>query len=313
MVVYSGKTAADFIRGQGIDAASLVSEPSPRVSGGEMKGAALWYFRSWLSFRSDVPRIQTLVRDTNPDLVVCDEEFSGMEAARSAGKRRAFLSDELELGFARSWPARMLERRVYGWYRRLQAEVDLLIVPEPGEDKGNERHIGPIVREAREGRDEVKRKYGLPEGRMVLLSLSGSGLGGFLVTPAVKAVKDASLPGIFLAITGNRGKPVRSDGVFDLGLVPDNESLVAAADLVISTAGKSTIDEARAAGSPLVVIPIKNHAEQERNAAALGFAHRDVFRLAELVRERIGTRSSPVASGGAKEAADLILSLAGKG
>jgi len=91
--------------------------------------------------------------------------------------------------------------------------------------------------------------------------------------------------------------------------VPDNQNLVACADLVVSTAGKSTIDEAAAAGTPIVVVPIRYHAEQERNAKALGYGPETRDRLAELLKEKIGARETPRNFGGGETASRLILSL----
>jgi UDP-N-acetylglucosamine--N-acetylmuramyl-(pentapeptide) pyrophosphoryl-undecaprenol N-acetylglucosamine transferase len=76
-------------------------------------------------------------------------------------------------------------------------------------------------------------------------------------------------------VSGNRGKKKAGESIYDLGIVPDNQNLVAAADLVVSTAGKSTIDEAAEAGTPMIPVPIRNHSEQERNAAALGLVPGD--------------------------------------
>ena len=56
------------------------------------------------------------------------------------------------------------------------------------------------------------------------------------------------------------------DNVKNLGFVDNLHELIFAADLIISLAGKSTIDEANAYGTPGIFIPIKGHFEQEDNA-----------------------------------------------
>ena len=94
-------------------------------------------------------------------------------------------------------------------------------------------------------------------------------------------------------------------------MVPEGQNLVACADVVVSLAGKSTIDEAAASGTPIIAIPIRYHAEQERNASALGFSRSDSARLPELVQEVIGKRLPPKRSDGETKAARAILSLAG--
>ncbi|MDG7012702.1 MAG: UDP-glucuronosyltransferase [Nitrososphaerota archaeon] len=308
--MFSGGKAAEFLRGCGARVDDIVDDAGPKLVGGEMKNAAAWYVRSWLAQRRNVPNALRLAAAFAPDVVVCDEEFSGAVAARELGIRRALIADELELGFARGLIARAIERRVETWYRGLLASVDALIVPEEGEDVGNRRYVGPIVRARTAQCPEVRSRYGLPQGPLVLVSLSGSGAGRELASKALEAL--GSVPGTrpSLAVAGNRGPKMQGEGVYDLGVVKDNQDLVACADLVVSTAGKSTIDEAASAGTPIIAVPIRNHAEQERNAAALGYSARDWSRLGELIPMKMAAREEPRHYQGEVRAADIIMSLA---
>jgi UDP-N-acetylglucosamine--N-acetylmuramyl-(pentapeptide) pyrophosphoryl-undecaprenol N-acetylglucosamine transferase len=307
--LFSGGKAAEFMRAQGVSVDSIVDDPVPRVVDGEMTRVALWYVRSWLANRRTVPRTRRLFDSYRPDLVVCDEEFSGIVVAEEKGSKRVFISDELSLGFARTWLARKIERRVDAWYKNLQNSVNLLIVPEFGQDVGNRKFVGPIVRAPTKPCDETRLEYGLPAGRMILCAMSGSGIGRELAMRLRDAIRGAEGETGTLVIAGNRGSRITGEGVYDLGLVPDNQNLVACADLVVSTAGKSTIDEAAASGTPIIVIPIRHHAEQERNARALGFSSSDAEKLGELVRERIGKRRPPMSYDGEMEASKAIFSL----
>jgi UDP-N-acetylglucosamine--N-acetylmuramyl-(pentapeptide) pyrophosphoryl-undecaprenol N-acetylglucosamine transferase len=306
VVFFSGGVAAEFIREQGAAVEDIVDDPVPTFVNGEMRRASLWYVRSWLANRRTIPRTEKLFDSHPHDIVVCDEEFSGIAVAERRREKRVFISDELELGFARTWVARKIEGRVERWYKRLQDSVDLLIVTEEGRDSGNRRFVGPIVRPPTMSPADTRKKYALPEGNLVLVSLSGSGAGRELATALLGGLREGGsrLP---VAITGNRGP--RIAGAYDLGVVPDNQSLVAAADVVVSTAGKSTIDEATSAGTPIIAIPIRHHAEQERNATALGFSSEDVNRLTALVESKLGKRAPPRSFSGEKKAADEILSL----
>jgi len=308
---FSGGKAAEFIRDRGFAVDDIVEDPVPHISNGEMSRVALWYVRSWVANRRTVPRTLRVMDVYRPDLVVCDEEFTGIIAAGDRNVKRVFIADELSLGFARTWIARKLEARVDRWYRGLQASVDLLLVPEHGVDEGNRRFVGPIVRATTRSPAETRKAYGLPAGRMVLFATSGSGLGREFALRVRDSLGAAGLVGVCLAVTGNRGRKIEGEGVYDLGVVPDNQNLVAAADLVVSTAGKSTIDEAAAAGTPIIALPIRHHAEQERNAAALGYTHDDSSNLPELIRKKIGMRQPPQRFSGELAAAVAILSLFG--
>ncbi|MDV3276849.1 MAG: hypothetical protein LYZ69_00100 [Nitrososphaerales archaeon] len=305
----SGRNAVEFIRSYGFVVEDVITEPVPKVVSGEMKSASTWYFRYWRGFRKSKKRMAALITAARPDLVVGDEEFSGLVAAKERGLRNVMITDELELGFARGWLARKIEARVESWYEALQSQVDLLIVPEAGTDSANRRYVGPIVRGVTRSKANVVDEFSLPkQGRMLLLSLSGAGLGDHLVRPLMRAL--ARSGDDYLVITGNRGDTLAGDRVYDLGVVRDNQNLVAAADLVISTAGKSTIDEATGAGTPIIVVPMRNHAEQERNAAALGFKPDDIGRLSELIQERLGRRGAPRSFDGARKTADLLVGVA---
>lgn len=307
--IFSGGSAADFLKSEGYAADDIVADPVPEVVDGEMKRALLWYLRSWLALKRTMPQTKKIFDEFKPDLVVCDEEFSGVSVANRNSCRKVFISDELELGFAHTWLAERVERRVENWYRGLQASVDLLIVPDFGEDSGNKRFVEPIVRKPTLSKEEVLAYLGFPLGqKFVLLSMSGSGIGDFLIRPVLDAMPDVA-PLARLVITGNRGPRVVGGSVLDLGVVGNNQNLVAAADLVISTAGKSTIDEAAAAGTPVIVIPISHHAEQERNAAALGYSAESARSLALLISQKIGKRESPRTFGGAQRTSRLIMSL----
>jgi UDP-N-acetylglucosamine--N-acetylmuramyl-(pentapeptide) pyrophosphoryl-undecaprenol N-acetylglucosamine transferase len=82
-----------------------------------------------------------------------------------------------------------------------------------------------------------------------------------------------------------------------------------AVDLVISLAGKSTIDECNVYGTPGIFIPIKNHFEQEERAKKLGFSFEDIYRLEEILEEylsNIGTRKKYRVKNGVSQAAQII-------
>ncbi len=309
MKLFSGGKAAEFMHKGGEAVESIVDDPEPTVVGGEMRRVALWYIRSWVGHRRTVRRTERLFDSYKPGLVVCDEEFSGMTVAEKLGKRRVFISDELLLEFARTWLARKIERRVERWYRHLQDSVDLLVIPDFGDDAGNKRFVGPIVRAPTMSPEDTRRKYGLPNGGTVMLSMSGSGIGRFLLNSTVSAMRHGAVPGAHLVVTGNRGPNITGPGIIDLGVVEDNQNLVAAADLVVSTAGKSTIDEAASVGTPIIAIPIKNHAEQERNAAALGYSHRSLGDLPVLMKEKFGKREPPQHFRGGETTSRLLLSM----
>jgi UDP-N-acetylglucosamine--N-acetylmuramyl-(pentapeptide) pyrophosphoryl-undecaprenol N-acetylglucosamine transferase len=83
---------------------------------------------------------------------------------------------------------------------------------------------------------------------------------------------------------------------------------VYASDLVVSLAGRSTIDESLVYGTPGIFIPIKDHFEQEQNAKKLGYTYDDISRLEALIEEKIliGRTNRSDITNGAKNAAKII-------
>jgi hypothetical protein len=93
------------------------------------------------------------------------------------GIAHAMISDELQLGFARSAIARRVESRVGAWYADLQRRVSNLLVPGFGTDSGNIHYMTPVTREVTKPREAVRAEHGLSlESSVVLLSSSGSGM-----------------------------------------------------------------------------------------------------------------------------------------
>jgi UDP-N-acetylglucosamine--N-acetylmuramyl-(pentapeptide) pyrophosphoryl-undecaprenol N-acetylglucosamine transferase len=253
-----------------------------------------------------------------PKLVVGDEEFSCISLAIQLGIAQAMISDELQLGFARGALARRIEERVSAWYTNLQRSVSNLLIPSFGTDTGNIHYMTPMTRDVTQTREAARAERHLPmDAAMVLFSSSGSGIGRFLFRASLEAFRKVRKPSDVFATSGpavpgvgGGGEGEEDDGhVRELGIVRDNQNLIAAADLVVSTAGKSTIDECTSSGTPLIAIPIKNHAEQERNAAELGFKFSDLERLDELMPSLLGKRTEPAHYEGAARTADFLASL----
>ncbi len=308
-VFATGGNAVRFLGSYGFKVRTMVTEPTPSERNGEMRYPALWYLRYWLGYRSTKSRMESLISELKPALIVGDEEFSCVSTAIERGISHVMISDELELGFARRWLSRYVERKVAEWYADLQRRASSILVPEFGEDRGNVHFVTPVVRKVTRTREQVRTVLGIgSDRRMILLSASGSGIGDFLLNRVIQAIEKLNLPGVVLVVTGLPEGP-SATGVRYRGLERDNQDFVAAADLVISTAGKSTIDEALSFGSPIVAIPIKNHSEQERNAAALGFRSEDLNRLCQLIPSCLGRRTDPRSYHGASSIAAYLQGL----
>lgn len=99
------------------------------------------------------------------------------------------------------------------------------------------------------------------------------------------------------------------DSIRNLGFVNNLHEMIFASDVTVSLAGKSTIDEAKAYGTPGIFIPIKGHFEQEDNAKEEGFVFEDINKLDKLILEKLEQKRNILETRGAINAYNIIKKL----
>lgn len=307
---FSGGVATKLIASYGLKIHEKIRGPNPNERDGRMIYPGLWYLKYWWDYRRNRSTMKYHLEKDSFDLVLGDEEFSCISLAQEMGSKHVMITDELELGFAQSWFSRLVESRVKDWYKNLQSKSQLILVPEEGADSGNIRHIPPIVRRVTKTKEQLLESLGIPNtGTLVTFSMSGSGLGGYFAERAARAFLKAGLVDATMVLSGLESTKVKAHNIRPLGFVRDNHELVAFSDLVITSAGKSTIDEAVSEGTPVIAIPFKDHYEQIKNAEALGFSYEDLERLEVLIQQHVGRRTAPKKFKGAEVGAKIILDL----
>ena len=164
------------------------------------------------------------------------------------------------------------------------------------------RNLQAEIRNAKFREDLFFRK------KTILVTPGGTAIGEFLIREAVKAFRvlrldDASM----VIVSGPKLKAQPESGVYTYGFLPNLQDYVLAADLVITTGGKGTLNEALAAGTPVIAIPPKGHSEAERNAANLGYRHEDLTRLRQLIVEKLALGRLPPHPSGNADAIRILL------
>ena len=144
-----------------------------------------------------------------------------------------------------------------------------------------------------------------------MLFRSGTDAGAFLIEEALNAISKINQDVQVVLVSGPAINKT-FENVENLGFVNNLHEVIFAADLIISLAGKSTIDEARAYGTPGIFIPIKGHFEQEDNAREQGFVFEDIKKLDVLILEKLEEKRNQVKTDGAKIASDIIKNLMSK-
>ncbi len=176
---------------------------------------------------------------------------------------------------------------------------------------------------------QVRRQLGVPPGgRLCLVTVGGSGVGGPLlhrVLDAVPLVRQQAPDLHFLVVAGPRIDP-RSvparPGVRVCGYVPDLTRVLAACAVAVVQGGLSTCMELTAQRIPFVYVPLRRHFEQNRHVrhrlaryragTCLDYsAASDPDALAAAVLAELGREVDyrPVATDGAARAAALLADL----
>ena len=165
-------------------------------------------------------------------------------------------------------------------------KADKVIIPEIGDNQDNIIRTGPIVREIKKTRNEIRKEQNFDK-KTIVLSVGGTDAGIFLIKQTISAIEKIQLDVDLVLVTGPEIKLKFNDSLRNLGFISNLHEIIFAADLVISLAGKSTIDESIIYGTPGIFIPIKDHFEQEDNAKEMGFSFKDIFNLEVLIKKAL--------------------------
>ncbi|MCE2508727.1 MAG: UDP-glucuronosyltransferase [Nitrosopumilaceae archaeon] len=296
----TGGPATALLEGNGFAADDMYRPPSFEVRSGRLARQALWMVRYYRYYRRCKGVAGRIIRECDPDIVVADEDFAALAAATSltGATPRVLITDILESRFL-GGPAGMVERKMNGAMRRMMDGCNTVMMPQDGPDRSNLRMVGPIVRDITEDRHTLRERFGMT-GKTVLVTVGGTAAGRFLLD-AMKPVAER--------LRGTADTAILPGPALGDGIIHDLHQRVMAADVVVSLAGRSTMDEAAAYGTPGVFIPISGHFEQEDNAARLGYAHDDVHRLYDIILEKLAEPRHPRPAEGARRAAAIIQSL----
>ncbi|MFZ1075996.1 MAG: glycosyltransferase [Nitrosotalea sp.] len=299
----SGAGAYKLLSGYGFDADNLYRPPPFRIENGKLHSPLRWLF-DYVAYYKECKKISIkVIEDEMPRLVVSDEDFASLAIAQKQKIKTVLVTDILESKFTKGIGS-IIEKKMNKAMKSIIEKCDLVIIPENGQDNNNMVRVGPIVRDTAESREQLRKKYSF-DRKTIVVSIGGTNLGEFLIERTVEAFKKINLDAELVIVSGPalqmKQLPYRN-----LGFVNNLHEIIFASDLVISLAGKSTIDESKHYGTPGIFIPIKGHFEQEENAREVGYSYEDIFRLETLILEKIDGRRSPQYFQGSKKAAELI-------
>lgn len=301
----SGEGASILLSRKGFKALDVYTPKKFIVESGQLRHAFKWLLLYYLYYKKCKMIAKEILENCN-GLIISDEDFASIAVAEEKDQRCVLITDITESHFTAGL-ASVVEKKMNKSMHNIMQRCDYVIIPEIGDDRDNICYVGPVVRRASADRNTLRKQFCF-EKNTILVSGGGTDAGRYLVQKAIEVhcQIQSKLDSELIIVSGPLLKLPDSQEYRNVGFINNMHDLVYAADLVISLAGRSTIDESMAYGTPGIFIPIKNHFEQEQNAARFGFKYEDIFRLEYLIKQKIGCRSNVVDIKGAARAAKII-------
>ena len=302
----TGSGAAKILKNLDFKVQDVYNPPSFIVENGTLKSPAKWLWNYYQYYKDCKKISQNILQEDNPNLVISDEDFASLTIAQKMKIPTVLVTDVLETRFTKGL-ASFIEKKMNKSMQEIIKKCDIVILPENGNDQDNIKRVGPIVRQTSFSREELRKKFSF-EKKTIVISIGGTDTGLFLIEKALESISKINQDIEIILVTGPAISK-KFENVRNLGFVDNLHELIFAADLLISLAGKSTIDEANAYGTPAIFIPIKGHFEQEDNAKEEGFVFDDIKRLDVLILEKLEEKRNQVNADGAKNASNIIRKL----
>ena len=302
----TGSGAAKILKNLDLQVQDVYNPPSFIVENGTLKNPAKWLWNYYQYYKDCKKISEKILQVDNPNLVISDEDFASLTIAQNMKIPTVLITDVLETHFTKGL-ASFIEKKMNKSMQEIIKKCDIVILPENGNDQDNIKRVGPIVRQTNHSREELRKKFSF-EKKTIVISIGGTDAGLFLIEKAIQVISKINQDTEIILVSGPAVSK-KFENVRNLGFVDNLHELIFAADLLISLAGKSTIDEANAYGTPAIFIPIRGHFEQEDNAKEQGFVFEDIDRLDVLILEKLEQKRNQVNTDGAKNASNIIKKL----
>lgn len=307
----TGSAAYTFLQSYGWKAFNLYNPPKFEIESGKLNHSFRWLIKYFLYYKK-CKEIATNIIDANLEkLIVSDEDFASISIAEEKNLRRILITDIINTSFTKGITS-IIEKKMNKKLCQIIKKCDCVIIPDYGDDTENFRYVGPIVREILESRETLRKRFNFTK-KTIVVSVGGTDAGKYLIEKVIDSFRrlKTKLDIDLIVVTGPTLEINPAEDFHLLGYVPNLNEYIYASDLIISLAGRSTMDESIVYNIPGIFIPLKNHYEQEECAKRLGFEYKDILRLDKLIEEKLSSNSDMRknnVSNGAKKAAEIISS-----
>ncbi|MGI0041347.1 MAG: glycosyltransferase, partial [Nitrosopumilaceae archaeon] len=249
----SGEGGPRLFSDYGFEAQNLYKPPIFDIQNGTLKNPLRWLFKYYSYYKECKNISSDIIEKERPRLIVSDEDFASLTIAQEKKLKTVLITDILETNFARGIGS-FIEKKMNKSMKEIMKKCDVIIMPEDGHDEDNIIKVGPIVRKTLYSREELRKRFSFGR-KTVVISVGGTSAGQFLIEKTIQIFKKLNLDADMLIVSGPSLK-ISDNTIRNLGFVNNLHEIIYAADLIISLAGKSTIDESLSYGTPGIFIPI---------------------------------------------------------
>ncbi len=301
----TGSGAARILENLDLRVEDVYTPPQFIVENGSLKNSAKWLWNYFQYYKNCKNISKKIIENDNPRIVVSDEDFASLTIAQDKKIPNVLITDILETKFTKGF-ASIIEKKMNKSMHEIIKKCDYVIIPEDGVDEDNIIRVGPIVRKTKQSREELRKNFSFTK-KTILVAIGGTDAGLFLIEKVLEILP--KLSEFEIVIVSGPSLSKKFENIKNLGFVNNLHEVIYAADVLVSLAGKSTIDEAKQYGTPAIFIPIRGHFEQEDNARDEGFVFEDIERLDELILQKLEEKRNPHDMGGAQKASEIIKNL----
>lgn len=302
----TGNGAAKILRNSDFKVDDVYIPPKFSVEKGMLKNPTRWLWNYYQYYKRCKKIAEKIIDNDNPRLVVSDEDFASLTVAQNKKIPTVLITDVVQTNFVNGIMS-IIEKKMNKSMHDIMKKCDTVIIPENGLDEGNIKRVGPIVRQTNFSREDLRKKFSFDK-KTIVVSIGGTDAGLFLIEKILEIIPKINQDVNFICVSGP-SLSKNFESIRNFGFVNNLHEIIFAADVIVSLAGKSTIDESRAYGTPGIFIPIKGHFEQEDNAREEGFVFEDINRLDELILEKLEQKRNPLETRGAINAYNIIKKL----
>jgi UDP-N-acetylglucosamine--N-acetylmuramyl-(pentapeptide) pyrophosphoryl-undecaprenol N-acetylglucosamine transferase len=323
--IVTGSTAYEFLSDldnaafkTNISSHNLYKPPAFSIINGRLRHGFIWILKYLYYYNNCKNSLKKFLYNNNYnskskdyDLIISDEDFASLSVTKSYQTKRIFITDILNTNFSKSLISYKLEKNLNKHMLNLIESAECVIIPETGDNKDNFYYVGPIVREINNTKENLRKRF-MFDKKTILVSAGGTTAGSYLLKKTIESflrLKNNYEYNLFILARQDIPLPKLNSNCKFIGLKYNGHEYLYASDLVISLAGKSTIDESKVYGIPGIFIPIKNHFEQEDRARSLGFKFEDINKLDILMEEILSNnniKKSNKINNGVLKASEII-------